>query len=433
MKKSSQTTKRVLSALLSVLLLLSVLPISSFAADGEVTYQREKDGDWVTGDFVEALTDVYSGGTIKLLKDVYLTSTVKINGDFTVTSDDASEPKTITTELNGHGYLLSVQGGTICFENVIFDGGSENGLTAKRAVIAITAGALTLGKGVVIQNNNNTTDSGIGGAACLMGGTLTLDGATIKNNYAYFGGGIGTVSGTFYAESGLITKNDSLVGGGICVWDATPTYPNGTAHIRGTTTVTENNAKAYGGGINCYWDCALYLSGSPVICANTSQNEGETDGGVYLEGNKVGNGPLVVLIEDELTEDAKINFWTWVGKDGNLVAIPAEDYAVTASDLSRLHYADEELHFKLTDGKVYLTDETSEECEHMWVNGVCAACGADNFGGVDETEHDNCICHGDSVFGVVIRLICTVFSVLLNKRVACCGDMEYIRSIKNAF
>ncbi len=57
---------------------------------------------------------------------------------------------------------------------------------------------------------------------------------------------------------------------------------------------------------------------------------------------------------------------------------------------------------------------------------------ADGDGFCDDCSHevsvsgsDNCICHSNSIFGKIIRLLCTIFSCIFRRRIACCPDMEY--------
>ena len=52
-------------------------------------------------------------------------------------------------------------------------------------------------------------------------------------------------------------------------------------------------------------------------------------------------------------------------------------------------------------------------------DGKCDDCGA------DYVSDCTCICHKDNLFSRIIRYICTLFSKLFRKRIACCPDMKY--------
>ena len=52
-------------------------------------------------------------------------------------------------------------------------------------------------------------------------------------------------------------------------------------------------------------------------------------------------------------------------------------------------------------------------------DGYCDECGH------DKSQHDGCICHRNNLVSKIVRFICTLFTKILRRRVACCSDMEY--------
>lgn len=52
-------------------------------------------------------------------------------------------------------------------------------------------------------------------------------------------------------------------------------------------------------------------------------------------------------------------------------------------------------------------------------DGKCDDCGGDC------SRDCSCICHKDNIFSKIIRYICTLFSKIFHKRIACCPDMKY--------
>ena len=301
----------------------------SITEEAEASWQTEENGEWNDGTLGEALADVYDGGTVKLLKDITTDTVIAVSKNITLTSADAEVPCVIGTETNEHGYLLNITG-NVTLENIIVDGGRDRSLTAKRALIAVNGGTLTLGSGVVVRNNQNTTNGGIGGGVCLITGELVLDGGTVSGNDAYFGGGVGLAGGIFTAKSGSITNNNAKMGGGVCVWENGSNV--GAMNVTGAVFVTNNTADYYGGGINCHYHGSVTLSGAPVIAGNTSGEE--TDGGIYLDGNKT-DGHAAVYISG-LADGAEVKFYTWLKTEGLRIAEPAENHEITTADLAKM-------------------------------------------------------------------------------------------------
>lgn len=386
--------------------------------EAEATYQVEETGKWQSGSFAEALANVYDGGTVKLLKDINLSAAALVAKNVTITSENADSLKKITSTKNEHGYLIYVTA-DVTMENVVIDGGSENNITASRALIAVgngtNAGKLTLGKGAVVQNNNNITTNGAGGGVCVLLGNMIIDGGKITGNKAYVGGGVAVMneSCNVIMNSGEISKNsatsaENLGGGGVYVRKGSFAMKNGSiknntsAHNGGGVyvysgdesanavfrmengeitennaanvgggifvdlyatlelvggSVTDNSTSNFAGGIECSPFSNIKISGNPVIKGNTSEEE--TDGGLYPDG--ASNYGYSNITLGELGETADINFYTYLGEQmgtGFIIARPVAGYTITTDDISRLSYEDEEYYLKLDDnGNVALTEE----------------------------------------------------------------------------
>ena len=386
--------------------------------EAEATYQVEETGKWQSGSFAEALANVYDGGTVKLLKDINLSAAALVAKNVTITSENADSLKKITSTKNEHGYLIYVTA-DVTMENVVIDGGSENNITASRALIAVgngtNAGKLTLGKGAVVQNNNNITTNGAGGGVCVLLGNMIIDGGKITGNKAYVGGGVAVMneSCNVIMNSGEISENsatsaENLGGGGVYVREGSFAMKNGSiknntsAHNGGGVyvysgdesanavfrmengeitennaanvgggifvdlyatlelvggSVTDNSTSNFAGGIECSPFSNIKISGNPVIKGNTSKEE--TDGGLYPDGHPNYGYSNITL--GELGETADINFYTYLGKQmgtGFIIARPVAGYTITTDDISRLSYEDGEHYLKLDDdGNVALTKD----------------------------------------------------------------------------
>ena len=287
-------------------------------------------------------------------------------------------------------------------ENIIVDGGSENGITAIRALIAVNnSGKLTLNEGAVVRNNNNTTTNGAGGGVCVILGDAVINGGTVTGNTAYTGGGIAVMNsantvtftsgsiekntgttnaggvyvangtftmtggsiknntatkygGGFYSygnataifnlEGGNVTANSATTGGGIFV------NPNAKLNVSGGS-VTGNSATNFAGGVECSPFSVITITGNPVISGNTSGEE--TNGGFYPDGHASYGYPSIYV--GALTEGADVNFYTWLEADGFKVASPVENYTITDSDMAKMSYESSTYYLKLdTSGNVIL-------------------------------------------------------------------------------
>lgn len=370
-----------LPALLSLALCVTMIPAAPFArqahaadpSEAEALYQTEADGEWQAGTFDQALLDVYDGGTIKLLQDVARTECANLTCSMTITSNDPSVPCKIIAAANKHGHLLSVNmdastdaqraaSSGVVLENVIVDGGSQDGLTATRAAVAVNGGQLTLGTGAVVQNNTNETQagdsqSGIGGGIYVDKGTLIINGGLVTGNtatYAYKGGGgVFVATGTCILQSGGIRSNKAAIGGGVYADNNSSAGPHAVLKLSGGSIIGNaagNGSGNYGGGVYCASGSEVRLSGSPIVTDNTSYEE--ACGGIYLNGN---GSNADVIIEGALTEQAKVSFFTWLEKENYVVAAPENGYTITSADVSKLYYPSQTYGLKLNDaGSVVL-------------------------------------------------------------------------------
>ena len=357
----------------------------SIIEEADARYQTAPGSDWHYGSFDEAVANSYDGGTIYLINDVELTSTVSLAKSLTITSDGAA--KSISTTKDKHSYLLQISD-AVELNNVIVDGGSEQGLTASRGLIAINSGSLTLGDGAVVRNNNNTTANGAAGGVCLIDGELYIqEGAQISNNTAQLGGGVYIVSGSVVMSGGEISDNTATTYGGVYVYNSDSFFTlesgtisnnqankvgggifvnsDGTLELRGGN-VADNNATNFAGGIECSPFGNIIISGIPIVTGNTSGEE--TDGGLYPDGDpNYGYSNIEIA---GLTSGAALNFYTWLECDNLLLATGYNGYTITAQDLSALRYMSDTYVLRIDQGKVVLSDVTDETPFSVTVDGI---------------------------------------------------------------
>ena len=200
------------------------------------------------------------------------------------------------------GALLKASG-TASLANITLDGGKEDGFTATEPLVQVTGGTLTIGNGVILQNNVNTYkatghEGGTGGGALWIGSgaKAVMNGGEIKNNTAVMGGGVqvsvngsfeltgGTISGNFagfgtdvtYTVNG--TKYGSAGGGVFISSGASMTMNGGTV---------EDNKAFTGGGIGLSGEIepnqlVKFTMNDGTVQNNTAVNSG---GGIYLNHN----------------------------------------------------------------------------------------------------------------------------------------------------
>lgn len=247
-------------------------------------YQETEGGEWIYSDFLTACGSVYSGGTVQLGQDAYANGILRVASGraITVTSYDPEHPCVYSVQIDRHPWLVLVDaGGSLCLQDVIVDGGSENGLTAGCPLIAVNGGTLRLNSGAVIRNNDNQNPVRIdgstpgGGGVVLLGtGSVTMeDGAAIQNCRAYYGGGaaiIGSGDQSFIMNGGVIEGCGAARGGGVYinrgnfVMNGGEIRDNSAGKREGVDDVTEFNGQ--GGGMIIAGDSAnVKICGGSVL------------------------------------------------------------------------------------------------------------------------------------------------------------------------
>ena len=120
--------------------------------------------------------------------------------------------------------LLAQKGTVVGITNVVFNGGGEaytNSAVQGSALYIASGATVTLGAGAVVEDyifsGGPVNSKHCGGTVYNQGGTLILDGGTIRDNAVYIttcangwytgGAGVFNLSGNFYFKSGLIENN----------------------------------------------------------------------------------------------------------------------------------------------------------------------------------------------------------------------------------
>ena len=293
--------KRITSLLMALVLALSLVPATVWAADDPIpvgTFEQLQEAIASEADTID----------IVVTDDIELTQQLTISGskkDITIRSQEGGTYKLLRSasfqpNANDYNseYVFQLKYGKLTFQNIILDGNKE-AVTAKNAFVTVSgsnAAQLTLGQGATIQNCAST---GYSGAVYVSQGTLIMEaGSAIKdcstvNNR---GGAIAVIYDPYWSgDSGAITftmKGATI--SGCATTGANTGYGQGGAiyaHGRVTmdiqdSTIENNTAIGNGGAIYAEssgsnsGDITLNISGT-TITGNTSE---KTGGGVYFAG-----------------------------------------------------------------------------------------------------------------------------------------------------
>ena len=252
-------------------------------------------------------TAVAEGGGI-CMRDEAVSTTIS-GGE--IYSNRANLGGGIHLETNG---TMLITNGEIYGNECSFQGG---GLNIERS------GGVTIENGTIRNNisihDNNTSTSGYGGGILLgaNGGSLVLEGGTIKENIGYSGAGVYMAGGNCTINGGTISENNAGRNGGAF-------YMSGGTGLDITDGHIENNIAAnMGGGIvvDCGSSVTVNISGGNIndntaplggglvasksgsvvnmtggeICNNTAR----VGGGVYLSNNSTLNFGSGIIVNNK--------------------------------------------------------------------------------------------------------------------------------------
>lgn len=200
--------RRILSIVLTICMVLMLLPITVFAADSDAT---------------ELQNLLNNGGTVTLSKDYTIDTTLDVKN-------------TVTLDLNGHTITMTGSDGVIVV--------SWCNLTLQDSNKTATHTDSTLPAGGVITGGNAMRG---GGVYITNGGSMTMNGGTIKNctattsDYNFGGGGVYVASTSSMTMNGGTIENCSSTtsGGGV--------FSKGNFSMSGNAIIRGCSAKAAGG------------------------------------------------------------------------------------------------------------------------------------------------------------------------------------------
>ena len=283
--------KRIGSLLMALILALSLVPATVWAADGATE----------VGTFEELKQAVSGEATdIVVTQDIELTERLTVAAGITIRSQEGSvftlkRSESFTPASDNTDYRFKLDyGADLTFRNIILDGNKEAG-QAKNGFFRVndTKAKLTLGQDATIQNCSAIN----GGSAIslVLGSVVMEEGSAIKDcTNTSKGGAIYIYREPHWSgdkDAATLTMNGATISGcsvadtyGRATGGAIYAYGRVTMDIQDSTiennTATGNGGAIYGETSKNSGDIVLNLSGT-TITGNTSQQLG---GGVYFAG-----------------------------------------------------------------------------------------------------------------------------------------------------
>ena len=316
--------KRIGSLLMALVLALSLVPATVWAADGATE----------VGTFEELKQAVSDKATdIVVTQDIELTERLTVAAGITIRSQEGSvftlkRSESFTPASDNTDYRFKLDyGADLTFRNIILDGNKEAG-QAKNGFFRVndTKAKLTLGQGATIQNCSainggsaislvlgsvvmeqgsaikDCTNTSKGGAIYIYrephwsgdkdAATLTMKGATISgcsvaDTYGRATGGAIYAYGrvTMDIQDSTITGNTATGNGG-AIYGETSKYSGDIVLNLSGTTITGNTSEKLGGGVY-FAGTTFTVSGVTDITGNTGKGSSNN---VYLAAGKTVSG-----------------------------------------------------------------------------------------------------------------------------------------------
>lgn len=238
---------------------------------------------------------------------IYVVDTVPVTGEVSLDNTNAI----LMRNPGFSGYLLSISAGEeVTLRNITIDGGGENDGKTEKSLIYLQ-GDLNIEDGTILENNKandptrKSTDVYGGAISSDFGGkkkVINMTGGIIRDNRAYFGGGICLSSNTTLNMSGGEIRENKAIspinfngnpfvsGGGICA------YRSSTINLSGDAQIADNYCHEYGGGIalgsiiDVTEGNTLNMTGGTI----SGNKAGASGGGIFIQcglstGNSVAN------------------------------------------------------------------------------------------------------------------------------------------------
>lgn len=329
--------RKWLSILLCIVLALSMLPVATSAAEGDVEYLYcdENGQNWQTGTkadgeytLVTSSDTSWSNGWYVVEGSIANSNRITVNGDVHLILADGCEFNATSGILVNSGNSLTIYGQSLGTGKLIATAWTDGGDAGIGGVHHSTAGSITINGGNIEATGYNG-GAGIGGghagapqSVTINGGNVIANGGACGSNgggagigcgYAVSGGTVKINGGTVVANgNGKANQNAPGIGGGSSI-----SSDNTTVIINGgvvTATCLDNSVSGIGGNFSTGTD------GNAVIFTNSiSDQSGKGNwNGIIFEDNDGSVYGTSITITDDFTIESDI---TLTVSDGQTLII----------------------------------------------------------------------------------------------------------------
>lgn len=292
--------KRIASVLVALVMVLSLVPKTSWAWTSTVTTLEQLKSAMSELSYNNTIEIVVSG-TIEISETLNIRPTRTTNGSMAwyeyynqrvvISGADANSKLVRAEGFKGSLFNLTGEQGysgaggsnhpayaALTLKNITVDGGGDKTAATNPAIYVSRYGTLTLDDGAVLRNCKSQYYAG--GAAGLFAGTseFVMNGtARMEDNEADYGGGVyvANILAAFTMNGGTIANNTARKYGGGVYCEANKQYgSNDTAKINlNGGTITGNTAGIAGGGVYFGGMTTCKVAGTVNITGNTQGDD----------------------------------------------------------------------------------------------------------------------------------------------------------------
>ena len=329
--------KWVQGGMLAVLAFFLAFSISAsfLLSDTKVVYAREAGSIYLNGetgdDENDGMSEENAVKSFEKAKEIatdnqnisviYVSGTTEVSGDINLEGTNAI----LKRNPGFANYLLKVNNGDkITLRNITIDGGGENEKKTRFSLIQ-TYGDIDIEDGTILENNFivDPTYIDANGGAIYAGYTsnekvINMTGGEIRDNEAYFGGGLFLLDNTIFNMSGGVIKNNKVNPGKeyknvpFASGGAIAAYRGATINLSEDALITGNSSEEYGGAIalgtivDVNSRNVLNMTGG-TISNNTAGADG---GGIFVQagsgdGNSIANISAGRIINNSMTGNGR--------------------------------------------------------------------------------------------------------------------------------
>ena len=374
-------SKRVLSIVLAVAMIVGLFPVAAFANDGEPTTPADPSTESVT----TALPDADENGVITLTQDVDIsTSGYTVSGNITI--DLAGHDLKVANTATGRIFIPSGASLTLKDSSTDEKGRvyteSDYGTNAKSGMIYVSGGTFTMESGNVYAVRPDAGNKGQFAIGVFQGGSVIINGGKIEAGWYAISG-----NGTEQSTSTTITINGGTL---VSTADYALYLPQ-----NGVTTINDGIVTGAAGGI-AQRSGVLNINGGTIASQGTGDTGDWSDGTSGMENAAVSVGGSDNKLYNNATVSIKGgNFQVAQNTVEVMISATADQYSADIA-ITGGTFADDVSEYVPTgyecvqDGQTYKVQTASNLEADATVSGDSAnATVGGNFSGQEDATEDN--------------------------------------------